>query len=99
MKKIIAFLFLFATTVYAAGDGGHGSPKDLFWPVVNFSVLMAFLVFKSKKPLEKMFNDMMEEVEASYIMAETKDKQAQKKLNIYKEKMSNFNGKAAKTFE
>jgi len=90
MKMMMAFILLVSAQAYAAGKGGHGSPKDLIWPAINFAALFGFLIFKLRKPISDMFDRQAKDVQETYEMAEKKDKEAQIKLETFQKKMSSF---------
>ena len=94
--KLLGLLLLTSASLQAAGGAPSGSPLDLKWPALNFLLLFSFLVWKLKKPLAEMFDKQAEDVASLYELAEKKDKEAQIKLDMYKEKLNNLEGERKK---
>jgi F-type H+-transporting ATPase subunit b len=90
---IIGLLILSFGQLGFAGEGGqHGvTVFSLKWPIINFTVLMAFLVIKLKNPIKEMFDKNAVTIKETYNFAEGKDKEAEIKLKMYKEKLEHFN--------
>jgi F0F1-type ATP synthase membrane subunit b/b' len=80
----------------ASKSGDHGSILDLKWAAVNFVILAGFLVFKLKKPIATAFSNYSEEVKSLYGHAQEKFKEADLKLKMYEEKLSNIEGQTQK---
>ena len=80
--------------VLASGHGEEAkhqvSASDLFWPFVNFSILLILAVWKLRKPLSKSFTNNAEAVQQLFSHAEEKDKSAQAKYDNFKQKMDNL---------
>ena len=72
---------------YAAGEGGGGI-ADLKWPAVNFILLLSLLVLKLKGPLRESFDKNAEQVTFLAEQAESKNRQAEIRLDTYKKKMA-----------
>ena len=62
MRFIATYVLLATASAFAAGDGGHGSAADLIAPAVNVAILVGFLVWKLKKPLNDSFTKKAEEI-------------------------------------
>ncbi len=92
---VFSVVFCVSQTALAAG-GGSGSIADLKWPAVNFILLASFLAFKLKRPLRENFDKNAEEVTFLAEQAESKDRQAQIRLDTYKKKMADINSERQK---
>jgi len=90
---IIGLLILgFGQLGFAGESGQHVSTVfALKWPLINFGVLMAFLVMKLKKPIKEMFDKNAVVIKETYDHAEGKNKEAEIKFKMYKEKLEDFN--------
>lgn len=89
----LALALTFISKAYASGDshGGHdASITDLLAPAVNVAIILAFLIWKLKKPLTDMFNKKSEEVSSTIERASIKAKEAQIRLEAQQKKMSNL---------
>ena len=101
MKALAKYSFMFialSASAFAAGDGAHHEPsiKELMYPAINFAVLVGFLVWKLKKPLGDMFTKQASEVEGMMSSAAQKNKDAEERLKLLTDKMSNLNAELAK---
>ena len=101
MKALAKYSFMFialTATAAAAGNGAHHEPsiKDLMYPAINFTVLVAFLVWKLKTPVREMFNKQASEVESLMNSAAQKNKDAEERLKTLQSKMGNLNSELAK---
>lgn len=83
-------LLLVPAFAFAAGDGGHGSASDLFAPAVNVVILVGFLVWKLKKPLNDSFTKKAEEITNTLERASLKSKEAQMMLDNEQRKITNL---------
>lgn len=91
MKRLsVLFLSILTVEILAAGDGGHGSVKDLLWPAINFLILVGGIVVWQKNNLKEMFDKNADDVKDLFEYAEKKDKEANIKLDMYKKKMENL---------
>ena len=95
-KIILSSLFFAISSAYAAGGSGKTHLSDLMWPGINFLLLTGFLVFKLKKPIKEMFDKNALLVKETYDFAEGKNKEAEIKLKMYREKLKNFNAEERK---
>ena len=86
----IALAMAVTEAALAAGNGAHHEPsvKDLMYPAINFTVLVAFVIFKFKKPLKDSFDKKAVEVESLMNSAANKSKDAEEKLKMFKSKMN-----------
>lgn len=82
--------------VAAAHAPSHGHMADLLYPGVNFALFFGFLFWKMRKPLGEMFNKMAKEIKDLYEYAEVKSKEAEIKLKMYQDKISNFHSEEIK---
>lgn len=80
-------LLAFAAVACAAGESSFDKPKDLLWRVMNFTALVALLVFLLKKPLANALNSrretirtQLEELEAKRAAAERAYQECEGKL-------------------
>jgi F-type H+-transporting ATPase subunit b len=105
MKNLARYSFIFiALTIalidaaMAAGKGANHVPsiKDLMYPAINFTVLVAFLIFKLKKPIKEGFDKKAVEVESLMNSAAKKNKDAEEKLKTLKTKMDTLPTEVAK---
>lgn len=88
-------MFLLASpisTVVAESTGAHHEPSiaDLLYPTVNFVLLVAFLVWKLKKPMIDMFNKKSDDVKTLMNSAAVKNKDAEARLKMLQSKISNL---------
>ncbi len=83
-------LLLIPTFAYASGDAGHGSAADLIAPAVNVAILVGFLVWKLKKPLNDSFTKKAEEITNTLERASLKSKEAQMMLENEQRKITNL---------
>ncbi|MBI5740685.1 MAG: F0F1 ATP synthase subunit B [Nitrospirae bacterium] len=88
--------FAFVALVFAAEEGGgHGAEhagftwKDWLWPVVNFLVLVAVLVFAARKPFAEFFKNRTALIEKSLKEATEAKELALKALNEVKARVGN----------
>ena len=96
-KLILGLLIFGCAQAMAAGKGGHDTNVlDLKWPFINFSILLGFLIFKLKKPVKEMFDKNAVVVKETYDYAEGKNKEAEIKLKMYKDKLQNFSATTRK---
>ena len=97
MGRLFYILF-FATKlslVYAASSTGEvhaPSVWDLKWKFVSFAIVMIGIVKFSKKPIKDSFDAKHMEISQSFDDAERKYKEAQFKLEMFQEKMTNLDG-------
>ncbi|HDH04957.1 MAG TPA: ATP synthase F0 subunit B [Nitrospirae bacterium] len=80
---IITVSLMFVSAAFASGGGGehHFTWMDWLWPLVNFAVLVAILVFFSRKPVVEYFKKRTELIENSLKEASEAKELAQKTLN------------------
>lgn len=99
---IIPAAFLFAGTVSAASDGGHGENGAKGWVatdtyrVLNFAVLAIALFFILRKPVSKALTSRIEGIRDQLNDLEDKKKEAEKQLAAYEEKLAHLNQEAKK---
>ena len=75
----------------AAEEAGHSfSFKDLFWPIVNFAILVVILVKFLAKPVREYFKKRTEMIEKSMEEAGAAKALAQKTLDEVKERLKNI---------
>jgi F0F1-type ATP synthase membrane subunit b/b' len=86
----VLFTLAIASKAWSAGDGGHGSAADLIAPAANVALLVGFLVWKLKAPLNDYFNKRAEDVSNTLERASLKSKEAQMMLENEKRKISNL---------
>lgn len=93
----LVFLML-SSVAFGAGDGAHHEPSitDLVYPAINFVILVGFLVWKLKAPMQEMFNKKSEDVRSLMNSAAEKNKDAQSRLSELQGKMKNLDAELAK---
>jgi F-type H+-transporting ATPase subunit b len=101
MKAMLKYSFMFIAlmgTVAAAEEAAHheASLKDLMYPTINFVVLVAFLVWKLKAPMKKMFDDKAADVQSLMNSAAQKNKDAEERLKKLQAKMADLGPEVAK---
>lgn len=103
MKYKIISLIIFMCTianVFAeeAETAVHHEPSilDLKYPVLNFVVLVAFVIWKAKKPIEDMFNKNAENIKGLMESAEKQSKDAATKLEAFEHKIKNIDSELVK---
>lgn len=90
MRFILTYA-LFASAAFASSKGGHhGSATDLIAPAVNVLILVGFLVWKLKKPLNETFTKKADDVTNTLERASLKSKEAQMMLENEERKLSNL---------
>lgn len=91
MRFIATYVLLSSAAAFASGDGGHhGSATDLIAPAVNVAILVGFLVWKLKKPLNDMFTKKSEDITNTLERASLKSKEAQMMLENEQRKINNL---------
>lgn len=109
-RKIILVFCLLSTvcclvsfSVFAAEGGEHAEQaftwKDWLWPVVNFAVLVAVLVFFARKPFSEYFKKRTELIEKSLKEATEAKELAQKTLNEVKARLKNTDSEIEQIIE
>ncbi|RMG59553.1 MAG: hypothetical protein D6713_05220 [Deltaproteobacteria bacterium] len=95
MKRIVSvilFLLLAAGTVFAETHGeGHGGGLpwwDIFKQAVNFTILVAVLVYFLRKPLSQFLKERKELLIKAMEEAEKANKEAREKLSEVEEKLN-----------
>ena len=101
MKAMAKYSFMFIAlmaTVQASESAAHHEPslKDLMYPAINFVVLLAFLIWKLKAPMKKMFDDKAADVQSLMNSAAQKNKDAEERLKTLQAKMANLAPEVAK---
>jgi len=89
----LALALTFVSKAMASGDAHgahHASITDLLAPAVNVAIILAFMVWKLKKPLSEMFTKKAEEVVSTIERASIKSKEAQVRLEAQQKKMNNI---------
>ncbi|MES2528358.1 MAG: ATP synthase F0 subunit B [Bdellovibrionota bacterium] len=91
MRFIATYALLMTSAAFASGNGAHhGSASDLIAPAVNVAILVGFLVWKLKKPLNDMFTKKSEEITNTIERASLKSKEAQMMLENEQRKITNL---------
>ncbi len=91
MRYLATYALFFSAAALASGNGGHhGSAGDLVAPAVNVALLVGFLVWKLKKPLNDMFTKKAEEITNTLERASLKAKEAQMMLENEQRKITNL---------
>lgn len=85
-------IFLAANVAFSSEKTLHHEPSitDLFYPAVNFVVLIGFMIWKLKKPMKEMFEKKAHEIQETVRAAAEKNKDAQEKLSSLQKKMQNL---------
>jgi len=89
---LLSFLLLMvASSVLAAGNGGHAESgavmKDFFWRCLNFAVLVAILAYFVTKPIKKGLSGRTESIEKNLTEARKAQEEAEAKFAEYDEKL------------
>ncbi len=92
-------LLAFAAVAQAAGDGGFDKTKDLLWRVMNFSALVALLVFLLKKPLANALNSRREAIRAQLEELEAKRAGAERAYQECEGKLAGLEAEAKAILE
>lgn len=91
MRFIATYALLMSSAAFPSGNAGHhGSASDLIAPAVNVAILVGFLVWKLKKPLDDMFTKKSEDITNTLERASLKSKEAQMMLENEQRKISNL---------
>ena len=88
-------VLFFAQNVMASDSGGHGSVTDLIAPFVNVIILVGFLVYKLKKPLNDYFSNQSNQTKQSLDRASLKSKEAQVMMDTQERKNKNLQNEIA----
>lgn len=97
-KALYSFMFMALTATSAvAATGAHHEPsiRDLLYPAINFTVLVAGLIFLLKDKTVAMFNKQAADIESLMNSAAQKNKDAEDKLKALQGKMTNLNSELA----
>ncbi|MFV1976983.1 MAG: F0F1 ATP synthase subunit B, partial [Candidatus Scalindua sp.] len=89
---ILILNFVFAAAVFAIGGGGgeHVTTwKDWLWPVVNFGIIVAVLVYFGRKPIKEYFRKRTELIEKSLKDATEAKELARKTLDEVQGRLKN----------
>ncbi len=89
---ILILNFVFAAAVFAIGGGGgeHVTTwKDWLWPVVNFGIIVAVLVYFGRKPIKEYFRKRTELIEKSLKDATEAKELAKKTLGEVQGRLKN----------
>jgi|Deesub1362A_J573_1020465.scaffolds.fasta_scaffold03214_3 F-type H+-transporting ATPase subunit b len=88
---VIACYLIFVPMALAVEGGEHHTTtwKDWFWPVVNFLVLVAVLVYFGRRPIREYFKKRTELIEKSLREAEEARRFARKALEEVQERLRN----------
>lgn len=90
---VIALLLIFLTTgiAFAAG-GGHADSgvvlKDFLWRILNFSLMIALLVYLLRKPIKKGLAGRREGIEKALAEAKQAKEEAEAKFAEYDQKLA-----------
>ncbi len=95
-KTILMALMLVGMTcgaVYASGGGGHEVEsgvllKDFLYRVLNFSIVVAILVYFLRKPLKSALSGRTEEIEKALAEAKKVKEEAEAKFAEYDKKLA-----------
>lgn len=93
----VAFLFFSVSTTLAASGGEQGSQSWLktdWYRVLNFTVLVAGLVFLLRKPLAQALRSRIAGIKEQLEDLEAQKKAAEKKLIEYNQKLSDLEKEA-----
>lgn len=91
MRFFATYALLITSAAFASGDSGHhGSASDLIAPAVNVALLVGFLVWKLKKPLNDMFTKKAEDITNTLERASLKSKEAHMMLENEQRKIANL---------
>lgn len=101
MKGIIVFITLIIGSfdVLAAGSGGHGSPKDLIFPAINFIALVGLFVWKLGPKLSAHFSEKHVDIKETAQKAEMMKVAAEKKLEEQVAKNNNLSAEVSRINE
>ena len=89
MRTSFLILCIAGMNVAMASSESHGeaSIKDLFYPILNFSIFAALIIWKAKGPISKAFTDNSKKIAELFTVAEKKDKEAEIKFSEYQKKI------------
>ena len=101
MSKVLTGLVMVLAKnhLMAAESSGDGHIGELFWPAINFGVLLIFLTVKLIAVLRKTLEEESVNVKNLYDFAEKKDRETQIRLEIYRKKLANFDAEKRKIGE
>lgn len=97
---MVIVLFLFFTGIAMGssdGEGGgeaHGWAKTDWYRVMNFTLLVAILVYVGRKPLSDTLNGRIKGIKDELDDLETKKKEAEEKLAGYSEQIASLEKEA-----
>ena len=86
MIRLISVFLLIGIQVTEAASG-EASIKDLLYPVLNFSVFAALIIWKATGPIKRAFEANAKKITELFSIAEKKDKEAEIKYAEYQKKI------------
>lgn len=86
---ILTLNFAFVAAAFAAEEGTAFSWKELTWPIINFTILVAALFYVGRKPVREFFKKRTEMIEKSLKDAEEAKELAKKILEEVRERLKN----------
>lgn len=85
-------LLVFASTVFAAGGGGHADSgaliKDFLWRCLNFAIMAGILIYFVTKPVKNALKDRSETIAKNLEDAQKAREEAEAKFAEYDEKLN-----------
>ena len=94
--KLVSFFFLLNIQNSFGAGSKDGSILDLKWPAINLIILLTVVIWKFRKSVSEMFTEKANQIREFYLRAEEKDKEAQIKFDMYKEKINTIDSHKAK---
>lgn len=99
--KLLVLLLSTSAAFAESAHGGHHQPSitELIVPTINFVIVFGFILFKIKKPLAKMFDDNSAKIKDLVVLASSRDREAQIKLDTYEKKVSGLDSETKSILE
>lgn len=98
MNKFLLISTILISQITLAAGGGHGSVKDLIYPLINFIVFLAILVWAVKPKMQLGFNKANQEVQEVMERANKKSQESAVLLAEQEGKLANLDSEVKKLF-
>lgn len=94
MKNLVTIFIVLPMMLHASGQGSesahHGGLSDLIYPAINFSLLIAMLIYLLKDKVRVYYRENAESIKSMFENAEKGHRQAQNRLEDFNLKIANL---------
>ncbi len=87
MRNVLFLIILISTGAFAAEEGGHHSPLELFWKGFNILLFLGVVYWFGKKPIGESFNNFWKSLTQSVDESEKELQEAKNELAKAKEEL------------